>query len=130
MTLGRVHLAHRVLIVEDEPNIAESLSWILHRDGFDVATETSGGAALARIASERPDLLILDAMLPERSGFDILRDIRAAPDISSLPVIMLTAKSQTRDREAAETLGVDLFIAKPFSNAHVVACARRLAEAG
>ncbi|MEM9050395.1 MAG: response regulator [Pseudomonadota bacterium] len=123
-------MTRRVLIIEDEPNIAESLTWILQRGGFDVVTEPNGGAALERVSAERPDLIILDAMLPERSGFDILRDIRARADMAAVPVIMLTAKSQTHDRETAETLGVDLFIAKPFSNAHVVESARRLAKAG
>lgn len=121
-------MARRVLIIEDEPNIVESLSWILNRDGFEVLSEGCGRAALDRIARERPDLVILDAMLPERSGFEILRDIRAGRETARLPVIMLTARSQARDREAAETLGADLFIAKPFSNAHVVESARRLAS--
>lgn len=125
--IGETLLARRVLIIEDEPNIIESLSWILNRDGFEVFAESSGEAALDRISRERPDLVILDAMLPERSGFDILRDIRASAETALIPVIMLTARSQARDREAAERLGVDLFIAKPFSNAHVVENARRLA---
>ncbi|GIX14453.1 MAG: response regulator [Paracoccaceae bacterium] len=121
-------MPRRVLIVEDEPNIVESLSWILGRAGFEVLVESDGAAALARIAGETPDLVILDAMLPGRSGFEILRDLRAGAATARIPVIMLTARSQARDREMAEKLGVDLFIAKPFSNAHVVETARRLAE--
>ncbi|RMF38476.1 MAG: response regulator [Alphaproteobacteria bacterium] len=119
-------MAHRVLIVEDEPNIVESLSWILSREGFQVQTVGDGAAALRRIVAMKPDLVILDAMLPGRSGFEILRDIRADAAIAATPVIMLTARSQAHDREAARQLGADLFIAKPFSNADVVESARRL----
>ncbi|HEU0221183.1 MAG TPA: response regulator [Paracoccaceae bacterium] len=120
-------MSRRVLIIEDEPNIVESLAWLLNREGFEVAAEPDGEAALGRVQRERPHLVILDAMLPRRSGFDILREIRATAETARIPVIMLTARGQARDRETAEGLGVDLYITKPFSNAHVVASARRLA---
>lgn len=116
-----------MLIIEDEPNILESLVWLLRREGFEVATETDGGAAVERVGRERPDLLILDAMLPHRDGFEILRELRAGAATARLPVIMLTARGQQRDRATAEGLGVDLFITKPFANADIVASARRLA---
>ncbi|WP_118134023.1 response regulator transcription factor [Oceanicella sp. SM1341] len=120
-------MTRRVLIIEDEPNIIESLAWLLGREGFDVTSEQDGGAALDRIARETPDLVILDVMLPHCDGFEILRAIRAGKDTARTPVIMLTARGQARDRETAEKLGVDLFITKPFLNSHVVESARRLA---
>lgn len=112
-------LVKRVLIVEDEPNIIESLSFLLEREGLDVQSQSDGAAAFASINDLSPDLVILDVMLPNRSGFDILRDIRGmdAPP----PVLMLTAKGQARDRQMATEIGVDLFMTKPFSNAEIVA---------
>lgn len=123
----RAPVRRRVLIIEDEPNIIESLAWLLNREGFEVTTVLDGEAALDRVRRDRPNLVILDAMLPHRSGFDILREIRAEDETARIPVIMLTARGQARDRATAEGLGVDLFITKPFSNAHVVESARRLA---
>lgn len=120
-------MSRRVLIVEDEPNILESLVWLLNREGFEVVTEHDGSAAFDRVLGELPNLVILDAMLPHRNGFDILRDLRAQDATARIPVIMLTARGQARDRAAAADLGADLYITKPFSNAHVVESARRLA---
>ncbi len=108
----------RILIVEDEPNIVESLSFLLDRAGFDISTATDGATAMARLAAVLPDLVILDVMLPNRSGFDILRDIKA---LANGPrVLMLTAKGQSRDRQQAEEIGIDAFMTKPFSNSEIV----------
>lgn len=112
-------MSHRILIVEDEPNIVDALSFLLSREGYDVASEIDGALANQRIAAEKPDLIILDAMLPGRSGFDILRDLRAHQN--PVPVLMLTAKGQSKDREAAESAGASKFMVKPFSNAEIIA---------
>ncbi len=120
-------MGRRVLVIEDEPNIIEALSFILSRDGWTVHTHADGLTALARVRALPPDLVILDVMLPGKSGFDILRELRADPAIAALPVLMLTARGQTRDREMAERLGATRFMTKPFSNAEVVAVVRELA---
>ena len=112
-------MGQRILIVEDEPNIVESLSFLLEREGYDIDVETQGDKAAARIQSLTPDLVILDAMLPGRSGFDILRDIVAGGEARPR-VMMLTAKGQTKDRKIAEEIGVDLFMTKPFANSEIV----------
>lgn len=119
-------MGKRVLVIEDEPNIIEALSFILSRDGWTVHTHADGLNANERIRATPPDLVILDVMLPGKSGFDILRDLRADPDMRALPVLMLTARGQTRDRELAEKLGVSRFITKPFSNAEVIENVRAL----
>lgn len=75
----------------------------------------------------KPDVIILDVMLPGKSGYDILREIREEPDISGIPVLMLTARGQTKDRELAEKAGASRFMTKPFSNADVVEAVRALA---
>ncbi len=116
-----------VLLIEDEPNIVEAIGFILRRDGWRVAVHSDGETALAQIARAAPALVILDVMLPGRSGFDILRDLRADAALAGLPVLMLTAKGQPRDREMAERAGASRFMAKPFSNAEMLAAVRELA---
>lgn len=112
-------MVKRVLLIEDEPNIIEAISFILSRDGFTVHTHQDGETAMAKVLALPPDLIILDVMLPGRSGFDILRDLRATPVTADIPVMMLTARGQTKDRELALRLGANHFMTKPFSNADV-----------
>jgi len=118
-----------VLIIEDEPNIVEAIRFILIRDGWRVATHDTGTAALETVRAVAPDLLILDVMLPGRSGMDILADLRADPATLTLPVLMLTARGQARDREQAERMGASRFMTKPFSNAEVLEALRQLMAA-
>lgn len=110
-----------VLLIEDEPHIAEAIRFILTRAGWSVTVEPSGTAAMARIAALRPAAVILDLMLPGRSGLDILAELRADPGLGATPVLMLTARGQGRDREAAAAAGASAFLAKPFANADVLA---------
>ena len=118
----------RVLIVEDEPHIVESLTYILVREGFSVSSCGDGAAAFDLIVGDPPDVLVLDVMLPGVNGFELLRRVRAQNGLSALPILMLTAKGQKRDREIAEDAGVNLFLTKPFSNAEVVEAVKRLAR--
>jgi len=110
----------KVLLIEDEPNIIEAISFILMRDGWEVKTHSNGHDAMEAVRSREADLIILDVMLPGRSGFDILKDIRADADIADTPVLMLTARGQDKDREMAERVGANRFMTKPFSNADVL----------
>lgn len=121
-------MAKRVLLIEDEPNIIEAISFILSRDGWTVHTHSDGETANARILSTPPDIIILDVMLPGKSGYDILRDLREDAATAHLPVLMLTARGQTRDRELAARLGATRFMTKPFSNAEVLETVRALAD--
>ena len=116
----------RVLIAEDEANIVESLTFILGREGFDVSTVTDGEAALRSLRHDAPDLLILDVMMPRLNGFEVLKKIRADALLQRLPVIVLTAKTQARDRETAIAVGADAYMTKPYSNREVVEQVRRL----
>jgi len=111
-------MSKHILIVEDEPNIIESLSFLLERAGFIVSSERDGAMAMGKIYAHKPDLIILDVMLPNRSGFDILRDIGQIVD--GPHVLMLTAKGQARDRQTAEEIGVTRFMTKPFANAEII----------
>ena len=116
-----------VLLIEDEPNIIEAIRFILEQDGWSVETHSDGADAVERAAAVNPDVLILDLMLPNKSGFDILRHLRALPDFANLPILMLTAKGQAKDRETAEAGGVTTFMTKPFSNQELLAAIRSLA---
>ena len=105
----RGKLAVDVLIAEDEPSILESLDFILRRAGYSIESVTDGDAALAAIRRERPRLVVLDVMLPKRSGFEVLKQIRADHVTRDLPVLILTAKGQAQDRQIAEELGASSF---------------------
>jgi DNA-binding response OmpR family regulator len=122
-------VAKKVLIAEDDPNIVESLSFVLNRDGFEVSAALDGEAALRRLRSDPPDVMILDVMLPKRNGFELLKLVKSDPALRALPVIVLTAKGQPQDRRMAESLGAESFMTKPFSNTEVVQAVRRLARA-
>lgn len=122
-------MGKRVLLIEDEPNIIEAISFILSRDGWTVHTHADGTTAMDKVRASPPNLIILDVMLPGRSGFDILRDLRADEAGKDIPVMMLTARGQEKDRDLALRLGANHFMTKPFSNAEVRDHVRSLIEA-
>lgn len=119
-------MGRRVLLIEDEPNIAEAIRFLLTRDGWHVETHADGADAVEKITGASADLIILDVMLPGKSGMDILRELRDRDDTRDLPVLMLTARGQSRDRDMAEKAGVSRFMTKPFSNAEVLTAVRDL----
>lgn len=122
-------MGRHVLLIEDEPHIAEAIHFILSRDGWSVSVHNDGTGAVKKVQDLRPDLLILDLMLPGQSGLEILTELRAGAVMSRVPVLMLTAKGLSRDREAAELAGADMFMTKPFSNAEILASVRSLVPA-
>jgi two-component system OmpR family response regulator len=119
-------MSKSVLLVEDEPHILEALRFLLERDGFTVSSCSDGDQAISKARLDTPDLVVLDVMLPGRNGFEILREMRASPDLADIPVLMLTAKGQSRDRETALEAGANRFVTKPFSNEEIVAAVREL----
>ena len=122
-------MGRSVLLIEDEPNIIEAVSFILSRDGWKVDTHSNGQSAVETIRAKQPDLVILDVMLPGMSGYDILKILRSDVATRELPVLMLTARGQTKDREMAERFGVSQFMTKPFSNAELLDAVRVLVDA-
>ena len=109
-----------ITIVEDEPFIIEALTFLLEREGYLVESVSDGALAIDFIIKTSPNLVILDIMLPNVSGMKILEDIRATASISGLPVLMLTAKGQKKDRQASEDAGASQFMTKPFENASLI----------
>lgn len=115
-------MTNSVLIAEDEPHLVELLTFILEREGYSAEAVFDGEAAVDQLRRQTPDVMILDLMLPKLDGYEVLKAVRADSRLSGLPVLMLTAKGQDRDRKVAEDLGVNAFITKPFSNREVVDC--------
>ncbi|MEM6594935.1 MAG: response regulator [Pseudomonadota bacterium] len=117
-----------VLLIEDEPNIVEAISFLLERDGWTVRLHAQGEGAVEAVQAAQPDVVVLDVMLPGRSGFDILRELRQGGARKDLPVLMLTARGQKKDRELAAGYGVSHFMTKPFSNSDMLQAVQALAE--
>ena len=116
-------MSRTVLLVEDEPTLLETLAWNLEQDGYDVVTAVDGRAALDRFRETRPDLVILDLMLPEIPGTEVCRIIRQE---SETPIIMLTAKDSEIDKIVGLELGADDYVTKPFSLPELQARVRAL----
>ncbi|HLX77828.1 MAG TPA: response regulator transcription factor [Acidimicrobiales bacterium] len=112
----------RVLVVDDEPNITDLVATALRYEGFEVETASTGRSALDEVQSARPDLLVLDVMLPDIDGFEIARRIRQ--DGRRVPILFLTAKDATEDKVRGLTLGGDDYVTKPFSLEELVARVR------
>jgi DNA-binding response OmpR family regulator len=115
-----------VLVVEDDPDIAQLLMHYLDQAGFAAETVSGGREALVAIAAKRPDLLVLDLMLPQVDGLEICRIIRSNDATADLPIIMLTARAEESDRIVGLELGADDYLAKPFSPNELVARVRAL----
>ncbi|WP_019955679.1 response regulator transcription factor [Yoonia vestfoldensis] len=122
-------MGKRVLLIEDEPNIIEAIGFILSRDGWTVYTHQDGHTAMAKVLALPPDMIILDVMLPGRSGFEILRELRSTDVTKDIPVMMLTARGQEKDRDLALRLGANHFMTKPFSNSDVRDYVRAMMDA-
>ncbi|MEJ2185472.1 MAG: response regulator transcription factor [Gemmatimonadota bacterium] len=110
----------QVLVVEDERDIAALVAYHLTREGYSVRTAASGSDALEAVAAQRPDLVVLDLMLPEWSGYDILKEMRRRPELADVPVVVLTARREEADRIKGLELGADDYVTKPFSPQELV----------
>ncbi|AVR88622.1 response regulator transcription factor [Thauera aromatica] len=118
----------KILIADDEQNIVISLEFLMKREGFEVSIAHDGEEAVRRIRAERPDLVLLDVMMPKKSGFEVCQEIKADPALAAVRVLMLTAKG--RDTEVAKglALGADAYMTKPFSTRELVDKVRSLLE--
>jgi DNA-binding response OmpR family regulator len=109
-----------VLIVDDEPNILLSLQFLMKKAGYNVRTASNGEEALAEIARAKPDVVLLDVMMPKLDGFTVCQRIRATPEWQEVRVIMLTARGRNVEREKGIALGADDYITKPFSTKEAI----------
>ena len=119
-------MGKRVLIVDDEPNIVISLEFLMNREGFEVSVARDGEEALRKVEESTPDVMLLDVMMPKKTGYEVCQQIRANPSLSGVKIVMLTAKG--RDTEVAKglDLGADAYMTKPFSTKDLVAQVRAL----
>ncbi len=108
-------MTQRILVVDDEPDIAALVAYHLTKEGYSVSTAHSGPEALKAAAEQRPDLVVLDLMLPGMSGYEVLRTLRARSETSDVGVVMLTARGNEADRIEGLTHGADDYVVKPFS---------------
>jgi twitching motility two-component system response regulator PilG len=115
----------RILVVEDEESLLKFASILLTSKGFEVRAVSSGQAALDAISQERPDLVLLDIMLPEIDGFEVCRQIKTMPETQHIPVIILTAKKCQEDILRGQEVGADWYIPKPFKSAMVIETIQR-----
>jgi two-component system alkaline phosphatase synthesis response regulator PhoP len=117
-------MTKRILVVDDDREIVRLLQAYLERDGYQVLVAYDGERALHAIRRERPDLVVLDLMLPDRDGWDITRIVRADPSVASTPILMLTARIEDQDKIVGLELGADDYVTKPFNPREVVARVR------
>jgi DNA-binding response OmpR family regulator len=118
----------RVLVVEDEDNIAIALDYLMTREGYQHDRVANGADALPRIRATHPDLVLLDVMLPEVSGYEICQGVRLDPTLSDVKILMMTARGSAIERRKGLALGADGFISKPFELKELRAEVRRLLE--
>lgn len=112
---------NKILIVDDEEDIVNLIAYNLEREGYSTVKTFDGEAALKILQTQRPDLMILDLMLPKMSGLDICRNVRRNPSTAALPIIMLTAKSDEIDKVTGLEIGADDYVTKPFSVRELIA---------
>lgn len=113
-------MSHRILIVDDEPNIVISLEYLMKKEGYEVVVATDGEAALKQALEFRPDLVLLDVMMPKKSGFEVCQALRAEPALAAVKIIMLTAKGRETEVTKGLALGADTYVTKPFSTKDLV----------
>lgn len=119
-------MSKKVLIVDDEPNIVISLEFLLKKEGYEISIARDGEEALERVRGDRPDLVVLDVMMPKMDGFEVCETIRQDPMLIDTRILMLTAKGRDAEAKKGLSLGADAYMPKPFSTHELVAKARAL----
>lgn len=121
-------MGKKILVADDEQNIVISLEFLLKREGFEVLVAYDGARALERIRAERPDMAILDVMMPRRTGFEVCQELRQDPEFAGLRIMMLTAKGRDTEVSKGMSLGADVYMTKPFSTKELIAQVKALID--
>lgn len=120
----------KILIADDEPNIVTALEFLLKRAGYEVRCATNGEEALALVESFAPDLVLVDVMMPVKSGYEVCRTMHERPEWRHIKIVMLTAKGREAEVSKGLSLGADLYVTKPFSTQELIAAIDRLLATG
>jgi len=107
-------MGKKILVIDDERDLVETLTYRLEAFGYEVLTAYDGQEGLDKAREERPDLILLDVMMPKMDGYQVCRMLKFDEEFKSIPIIMLTARGQDSDRETGETVGADEYVTKPF----------------
>lgn len=116
----------KVLIADDEPNIVTALEFLLKHAGYDVRAAANGEEALALVESYAPDLVLIDIMMPLKSGYEVCQKMRERPEWRHIKIVMVTAKGREAEISKGLSLGADLYVTKPFSTQELIAAVDRL----
>ncbi len=114
-------MAAKILIADDEPFIARSLSYVLEKSGYEIYIARDGEEAVQRAVDVKPDLVFLDLMMPKKNGYEVCEELRNHPELQRIPIILITAKGQKADLERGLQAGANEYMTKPFSPTQVVA---------
>ena len=123
-------MAGEILVVDDEPNIVLSLEFLMKKEGYGVRTASNGEEAMQAIRESKPDLVLLDVMMPRMDGYEVCQAVRSDPQLNDMLILMLTAKGREVEREKGLTLGADDYVTKPFATRDLVEKVRLLIETG
>ena len=116
----------KILVVDDEPNVIRTLTFVLKKEGYDVSSATNGEEAIAKVLESKPSLMFLDVMMPKKNGYQVCQELKSDSSLSDIHIIMLSAKGQEADKKEALNLGADEFMTKPFSPLGVIGRVREL----
>jgi len=119
-------MAKKIVLAEDEPQIARLTEFKLKKEGYEVTWKENGEEALEAIKAEKPDLVLLDVMMPVMGGYEVLRRLKEDENLKSIPVVMLTSRAQERDVVKGIDLGAEDYITKPFHPAELLARVKRI----
>lgn len=119
-------MTQKILIADDEPNIVISLEYLMKREGFDVSVARDGQEALDAVGVCVPDLVLLDVMMPRKTGFEVCQELRSRPECANMRIVMLTAKGRDTDVAKGMALGATAYMTKPFSTRELVDQVHRL----
>ena len=123
-------MTHKLLVADDEPNIVISLEYLMKREGYQVLVATDGNQALETIQREKPALVLLDVMMPGKTGFEVCQAVRADPALEGVRILMLTAKGRDTDVSKGLALGANAYMTKPFSTRELVQKVAAMLEDG
>jgi len=123
-------MAGEILVVDDEPNIVLSLEFLMKKEGYQVRTASNGEEAMQAIREAKPNLVLLDVMMPRMDGYEVCQAVRSDPDLQDVLILMLTAKGREVEREKGLALGADDYVTKPFATRDLVEKVRVLIETG